>query len=365
MGTRQQTLFDDPSVTLKSVSDNGDVAIGLREDIATPPDLVIRDLKSDQSRVLTDLNPQYREIALGAVEKISWANKFGVKCWGYLIKPVGYTQGTKYPLVIMNRSLDHFFVSDGSYTTAFPPQPLASIGFAVLMADYYWDFKDLPKGFPGGLAEAYNWMAMVESGVDFLVSQGIVDKKGVGVIGFSRTSWKTDFMLTHTDFKFAAASSSDSGLYNYGGYWLFNRHGFMADPEKMMGGPPYGATLENWLKYAPAFNAQHVKCPILMEYTGGGHMPFGPIGAYEFFTALYRQDKPVDLYFYPLGDHPLDTPSERVATLQRNVDWFRFWMQGYEGTSPTYDPDQYARWRGLREKQEQNEKRAAAARVSE
>src|SRR5207253_1664385 len=129
-------------------------------------------------------------------------------------------------------------------------------GFAVLMADYYWDFKDLPKGFPGGLAEAYNWMAMVESGVDHLASQGIVDKARVGVIGFSRTSWKTDFMLTHSDFKFAAVSSADSGIYNYAQYGFSNEHSWQAEEDKMMGGPPFGATLENWLKYAPAFNAQ-------------------------------------------------------------------------------------------------------------
>ena len=224
------------------------------------------------------------------------------------------------------------------------------------MAEYYWDIRDLPTGFPGGLVEAYNWMAMVESGADYLVSQGIVDKTKVGVIGFSRTSWKTDFMLTHSDFKFAAASSADGGLYNYGGYWLWNLRGFMEDAEAMMGGPPYGPTLENWLKYAPASNAQHVQCPILMEYSGYGHSPFGPLIAFEFFTALDRQKKPVELFFYPLGDHPLDTPSERIASLQRNVDWFRFWMQGYEGTAPDYDRDQYARWLELRKKREQNRK---------
>jgi dipeptidyl aminopeptidase/acylaminoacyl peptidase len=349
--TRRAELFTDPSVRIQGITRNGRFAIGLREDISTPPNLVIRDLITGQTRVITDWNPEYANFALGEIEKISWVNKYGVKCSGYLIKPVGYTPGKKYPLVIMNRARESFFVSDGSYTTAFPPQVLAGHGFAVLMTEYFFDVKQLPKGFPGGLAEAYNWMAMVESGIDTLVSRGIVDRAKVGLIGFSRTSWKTDFMLTHSDFQFAAVSSADGGIYNYGSYWFNNHSGVMKDAESVMGGPPYGKTLENWLKYAPAFNASNVRCPLLMEYTGHAHLPYGPIGAFELFTALYRQDKPVELYFYPLGDHPLDTPSERVASLQRNVDWFRFWIQGYEGVPPVYDTDQYERWRVLRRQQ--------------
>jgi dipeptidyl aminopeptidase/acylaminoacyl peptidase len=351
--TGRSSLFTE-STTLGSLSRNGNLAIGLREDISTTPNLVVSDLRNGEKHVLTDWNPEYRDRTLGVVEEMSWVNKYGVKCSGYLIKPVGYSPGKKYPLVVMNKAREAYFVSDGSYTTAFPPQPLAGAGFAVLMAEYSFDVRQLPAGFPGGIAEAYNWMAMVESGVDSLVRQGIADGTKVGIIGFSRTGWKTDFMLTHSHLEFAAASSADSGLYNYAVYSLMNDKGATADADAMFGGPSYGNTLENWLKYAPAFNAQRVRCPVLMEYVGYGHMPFGPTNAYEFFSALYSQGKPVELFFYPLGDHPLDTPSERVASLQRNVDWFRFWLQGYEGTPPEYDPNQYERWRELRKEQERN-----------
>ena len=96
-----------------------------------------------------------------------------------------------------------------------------------------------------------------------------------------------------------------------------------------------------------------------MEYTSFGSRLNEPSDAYEFFVSLNRQGKPVELYFYPNGEHALDTPFERVASLQRNVDWFRFWMQGYEGKAPEYDPEQYIRWRKLREQQEWNERMRA------
>ncbi len=248
----------------------------------------------------------------------------------------------------MNAPTPGVFVSDGTYTTAFPPQSLANAGFFVLMAEYVLRDDLVPKEFPGQLGEAYDYMAMIESAVTALSERRLVEPTKIGIIGFSRTSWKVDFTLTHSDLKFAAASSADSGLYNYGSYWLGNRQDTASAAETMLDGPPYGESFQNWLKYAPAFNAQRVQTPLLMEYVGFGDQPSGPTHAYEFFSALSRQGKPVELYFYPKGEHPLDTPYERVASLQRNVDWFRFWIQGLEGAPPTYDSEQYVRWRALR-----------------
>lgn len=122
----------------------------------------------------------------------------------------------------------------------------------------------------------------------------------------------------------------------------------MASEDTQVGGPPYGETFKYWLKYAPPFNAEKVRAAVLMEYAQAAEY------GYEFFVALDRLGKPVELFRYPQGGHPFNTLFERVASLQRNVEWFRFWMQGYEGKAPEYDPDRYARWRELRKLQERN-----------
>jgi dipeptidyl aminopeptidase/acylaminoacyl peptidase len=152
-------------------------------------------------------------------------------------------------------------------------------------------------------------------------------------------------MLTQSDFPFVAASSADSGIYNYGFDWLHNLESVAISDQSMYGGSPDGPTLERWLKFSPAFNAQNVKCPLLMEYIGPNTR-----SALEFFSALVRRKKAVELFFYPRGEHVLHTPFERIASLQRNVDWFRFWMQEYEHPAPRYDPEQFARWHVLRER---------------
>jgi dipeptidyl aminopeptidase/acylaminoacyl peptidase len=335
-------------------SANGRVIVGVREGLMTPPELALYDLSERSARVLTDLNPEYRTIDLGVIEQIEWRDQHGEPCGGFLIKPVGYQQGLRYPVVVMSKGwVSNFFYTDTFHRTAFAPQSLAAAGFMVLLATRPSSFQDFHRkgylaGYPGQLGEVYEWMSMVESGISTLDERGLVDTDLVGIAGFSRTSWYVDFMLTHSDFRFAAASSADSGLYNYGGYWLWNTLSIAEDSEAQMGGPPYGASLKNWLEYSPAFNADRVSAPVLMEYTR--ETPFGPIAAYEFFTALHRQGKTVELVYYPRGEHELDTPLERLASLRRNVDWFRFWIQGYEGRSPAYDPGQFARWRTLRDR---------------
>jgi dipeptidyl aminopeptidase/acylaminoacyl peptidase len=344
-GTGQRNLFQ------SSFSSDGKLIAGITQTPELPPDIFMLNFQTHELRVLTDLNPEFRNIAMGDVESITWTNRYGSKCHGHLIKPVGYVPGKRYPLVFLGADDSERFISDvDGGTTAYPPQSLASAGFAVVLSHYPRD-NAIPQGiFPGQMRDAYNWMAMVEAVADLLAERGLADKTKIGIIGFSRTSWLTDFTISHSSYPFVAASSADGGLYNFAPYFNSNRRAQMESYEAQVGGPPYGETFSNWLNSAPAFNARIVRGAVLMEYTD-------PINtAFEFFVALNRQGKPAELYRYPKGKHPLDTPFERLASLRRNLDWFRFWIQGYEGKAPENDAEQYVRWRKLRAQQGWNER---------
>jgi hypothetical protein len=327
-----------------NASSDGRKVVGVLENVRTPPDLFIQDLGSSGTSVLTDLNPEYRNLKLGGIENVEWTDDLGFHSTGYLIKPVGFEPGKVYPLIIMVKGWGNFFLADTHFQTAFPPQPLAGAGFLVLMANVL-PLDQIPGGYVGKMGEAYQFIAMVKGAVRYLCQRGSVDPTRVGLIGFSSTSWQTDFMITHSDFPFAAVSSADSGIRNYGSYWLLNSKYLMNDYEDVLGGPPYGNTLENTLRFTPAFNAHNLRSPLLMEYTG---FPGDLTGNMEFFIALKRQGTPVEMFSYPTGEHDLDTPKQRIASLQRNVDWFRFWMQGIEGAAPPYDPEQFLRWDRLK-----------------
>jgi hypothetical protein len=48
--------------------------------------------------------------------------------------------------------------------------------------------------------------------------------------------------------------------------------------------------------------------------------------------------------------------------MQRNVDWYRFWLQGYERADPE-DRGQYLRWRKLKAQQDAEDARGYPDRV--
>src|SRR5260370_16747123 len=124
-----------------------------------------------------------------------------------------------------------------------------------------------PKGYPGQMGEAFNWMAMIESAVSVFSSKGLIDRNQIGIIGFSRTSWLLDFMLTHSKVKFAAASSADSGIYNYGSYWHSNDERVFVAYETQYGGPPYGESLHTLFQFSPSFNPPHLTPPTPTQHT--------------------------------------------------------------------------------------------------
>jgi hypothetical protein len=66
--------------------------------------------------------------------------------------------------------------------------------------------------------------------------------------------------------------------------------------------------------------------------------------------------KPEEFIIFPDGTHNLVKPWEQLTSQESAVDWFCFWLKREE------DPDsakreQYARWRAMREIQEEEIKK--------
>jgi Prolyl oligopeptidase family len=251
-----------------------------------------------------------------------------------------------------------------NHDPSFAPQPIATAGIMYLIrtTDADWKFQEevdkRPGGYPGGIGEAVQQMDIWESAINALDKKGVIDPSRVGIVGFSRTGWEVEFDLVHSRVRYAAATATDNVQYSLSDYWLFPW--FSAEAERMYGGPPSGTTLENWQKYSISFNLDKVHTPLLMEVMGSGTrddeqrlVPRNLAARYEISAGLARLGKPVEMYFYPDEGHQPDHPKARLASLQRNLDWYRFWLQGYEDGNPSKKA-QYERWRVLRILHEQD-----------
>jgi dipeptidyl aminopeptidase/acylaminoacyl peptidase len=368
--------LDGISFFAHAVSDGSNI-IGENEDSVTAPELVTYRLGESKVVTLAQLDPQFDNLILASVKRVDWKTSTGYKINGLLLVPPDYAEGRAYPLVIHTyHASEKFFCDYGEgHWPSFPPQPLADAGILYLIrtggtGDSKEDIEHRPPGYPGGIGEAGLQLDIWDSAVRTFAARGWVDPNRVGIIGFSRSGWYTEFTLSQSKLPYAAATVTDNVTYSLGDYWLFHTKTDLQGDDAMYGGPPYGKTLKNWLDYAPTFNIDKIHTPILMEEMGYGvsydnenTLPRSLMVHYELFTGLNRLNKPVELYYYPLEGHTPDHPQARLASLQRNVDWYRFWLQGYERPNPE-DPDQYKRWEHLRELQDAEDNAAGAPATS-
>jgi hypothetical protein len=114
----------------------------------------------------------------------------------------------------------------------------------------------------------------------------------------------------------------------------------------MIGAPPFGEGLQQWLKRSPAFNLEKLTTPLL--FVGEG--PFSLLFMWQPYAGLRYLKKPVDLIMLNTREHVLTNPGVRLASQGGSVDWFRFWLQNYEDPDPA-KAAQYIRWRELRKMQ--------------
>lgn len=358
--------FDKPYPFSQLTSD-GKAVVGIYEAVTVPPNLYTLALNTGEAKIITNLNPHLADDTLAEAKHIRWYTSDGMEVHGLLFFPPGYVPGRRYPLVIQTKGNqdDSSFVCDSgvNHDPAFAPQPIANSGMMYLIRTFpenYDQQKEIAHRqtgkYPPGIAEAVQQMDIWESGIRNLSAQGLIDPSKVGIIGFSRTGWYVEFMLTQSSFHFAAASVADNVEYSLGEYWLLNEASSGYD--NIYGGSPYGPALKNWIRYSVSFNLDKIHTPLLTELMGHGvsddvpgQIPPPLAARYETLVGLAKLDRPSELYFFPNQGHQPDAPEARMESLQQNIDWFRFWLQGYEDPDPKRT-EQYARWRRLRKEQE-------------
>lgn len=343
------------------------------EDTGTPPEILLYKVGSRQIQVIDRLDPQFSQLTLAPARPFSWKTSTGVPIDGLLLLPTSYVPGQRYPLVIQTKGSYGQFLCDGGedHLPSFVPQPLANDGIAYLVSTGIPNPSDYPKGYPGGIAEAAFYTDIWDSAVSALSKAGIIDETKVGIIGFSRTGWHVEYALSHGRTRYSAATAADNIQYSYGEYWFDHSAAVYArGADTMYDGPPFGLTLKNWLRYSISFNLPQIHTPLLLEAMGygvrddhPGEIPINLVPRFEILAGLTALGKPVEMYYYPDETHEPDDPKARLASLQRNIDWYRFWLQGIQRKDSGL-AEQYKRWEQLKQLHQVDIERSVARTVS-
>jgi dipeptidyl aminopeptidase/acylaminoacyl peptidase len=316
------------------------LSVSIRQGLDEPPVLWATDHESGINKKLWNPNPQFDTTGMGQTSIYRWKDSSGYEWEAGLVKPYGYTPGRRYPLVVQTHGFSpHEFLVDGSYTTGFAAQPLAAAGIMVLQ------MEDRSDRHQKGIAQEASLFAQgCAAGIQQLEADGLIDPTRVGIIGFSRTSWYVETTLVNYPKLFKAATIIDGVDQGYMNYILFcaGMGSCKTEPELANGGAPFGRALNNWLVSSPSFRLDRVQVPVRIEAINW----YSILEEWEIYSSLFQQGKPVDFVYTPDGQHILQQPKQRYESQEGNVDWFRFWLQGFQDASPL-GREEYRRWTKL------------------
>jgi dipeptidyl aminopeptidase/acylaminoacyl peptidase len=99
---------------------------------------------------------------------------------------------------------------------------------------------------------------------------------------------------------------------------------------------------ERWRQLAPEFNLDRISIPVLFQMPEQEYLM-----ALDYAVPLIKRGS-ADLYVFPNEPHIKFQPRHKLAAYERNVDWFRFWLQGIEDADSA-KASQYAVWQGMRQ----------------
>jgi len=294
-----------------------------------PPHLVAIDLDTGKPRLLADPNPTLADTA-PKFRPFSWVDRAGRRFTGQLLRPDGVTGPV--PLFITYYSCSGYL--RGGLGDEFPLRELARHGIAALCINRY----PAPDG-NGKNTEAYVIaQSGIEAVVDRLAHDGIVDRTKVGMGGVSFGGESTIWIAMHS--RLLAATSIANVLLTPTYYW-FNAVKGREVPEVLRSGWGIGDPDQDrrgWRELSPAFNADRIQAPLLMQLPEQEYRP-----NVELLARLQRAGKPVELWAFPDEVHVKWQPRHQLAANARNLDWFRYWLQGWIDPDPA-KAAQYRRW---------------------
>lgn len=300
-----------------------------------PPRLESVDLESGKRRVLFDPNAALASdmAKVAPTRLLRWKDKQGRGFTGQLYS--ARHRGDKpAPLFVTYYSCSGFI--RGGVGDEWPLASLAQAGISALC------INRRPGYTMDAVARYGEGMAAVESAVDKLSSAGEIDRARVGMGGLSFGAEVTMWTVAHSDL-LAAASVATPVLSPF--YYVIGSikgEPFRKGLRELWGLGSPSETPQRWNELSPAFQLDTIHAPILFQHAEQEYMY-----ALDYEIPLIREQR-ADLYVFPNEPHQKFQPRHKLAAYNRNLDWFRFWLQGYEDPDPA-KAEQYQRWRAMRE----------------
>ncbi len=317
------------------INEKAGVMTYLANDFERLDDLYASRLDGSGERQLTRVNAKlWSELEPAKVERIPYTSSDHWAIDGFLVKPLGFDAGKKYPMIL---SIHGGPAGQYGVDWYHEFQVYAARGYAVFFCN--------PRGSTGygqkferGIVN--NWGGMdyqdIMAGVDAALKQNSwIDRDRLGVTGGSYGGYMTNWIVGHTN-RFKAAVTlrsvsnfiSDDGTRDgaYGHEVDFK--GFLFDD------------FEQYWDASPLKYAANVKTPTLILHSDNDYRVPLEQGE-QWFRALKHYGVTAEFVIFPRENHNLTRtgePKHLVESLNWQLYWFDRFLNGNEDAKPPDAP---------------------------
>jgi dipeptidyl aminopeptidase/acylaminoacyl peptidase len=326
-GDVRQVTSEKAALNVSRDDDTGVVLISYSDGTTPPSAFTVASIDDVANRAawrqLTDVNPQVRGFALGEQEEVTWRSTDGKTVGGVLVKPVGYVEGQRYPLVVAIHggpaSADVL-----SFNGGYGSQVYAGAGYVVLRPNYRGstNYGEAHKTaivgnyFPQGYDD-------IMTGVDHLIQEGIVDGDRMGALGWSAGGHWSNWILTHTD-RFKAISSG-AGTSNW--ISMYAQSDVQRNRQFYLGNDlPYDDFDAYW-EQSPLKYIRNAKTPTMIHVVEGDPRVPSPQSV-ELHMALKKIGVPTELFMYPGSSHGIPDPRNQLVKSVSEMAWMDYYVRG-------------------------------------
>ena len=305
----------------------------LANDFQHLDDLYASALDGSGERRLTHLNAAlWSELEPAAVERLTYQSTDGWNIDGFLVKPVGWQPGKKYPMIL---SIHGGPAGQYGVDWFHEFQVYAAKGWAVFFCN--------PRGSTGygqkferGIVN--NWGGMdyqdVMAGVDAALKQNPwIDADKLGVTGGSYGGFMTNWILGHTTrFKAAVTLRSISNFISDDG----TRDGAYGHEDDFKGF--LFDDFEQYWSASPLKYARNVKTPTLILHSDNDYRVPLEQGE-QWFRALRHYGVNAEFVIFPRENHNLTRTGE-PKHLVESLNWQCYWFDRFlNGNANAKAPD--------------------------
>ena len=309
---------------------NSDVVVTSRgrlvysqDSLTSPVEIMTCRQDGGDARALTRVNAARLEAAaMSRPEEFWFKGAKDEKVHGWILKPVDFQEGRKYPVAFLIHGgpqgswEDHFHYR-------WNPQAYAGAGYVTITINFHGS-----TGFGQAFTDAIrkSWGAApyedLMKGLDYAIATyPYIDASRIGALGASYGGYMINWIAGHTD-RFKCLVSHDGEFDTRTSYYTTEELWF---PEWEQGGLPWdaGTTHDTW---SPALSVANWKTPMLVIHSAKDfRLP--ETEGFSVFTALQRRGIPSKLLYFPDENHWILKAKNSILWHDTVIAWLDEWLK--------------------------------------